>query len=147
MYTFKLQVVLDHRQFLEDNLKKELAEIRQQAQAAKKVLEQMRNKEMQTIAELKDEQTKGLSSDFVVAYHTYLERLSERMINQQATIKKIEALIAKKQDGVLEAMKKRQILEKLKERGLERYNQTVSRSETNFINEIAINQYARKNLK
>ena len=31
MYTFKLQPVLDHRQLLEDNIKKELAEIRQQA--------------------------------------------------------------------------------------------------------------------
>ncbi len=28
MYTFKLQTVLDHRQFVEDNLKRELAGIR-----------------------------------------------------------------------------------------------------------------------
>ena len=29
MYTFNLQAVLDHRQYVEDNLKKELAEIKQ----------------------------------------------------------------------------------------------------------------------
>jgi len=44
-------------------------------------------------------------------------------------------------------VKKRQILEKLKEQGLERYNQAVLKKEMGFIDEIAVNRFARKTLK
>ncbi|BBO88297.1 flagellar export protein FliJ [Desulfosarcina ovata] len=146
MYTFRLQAVLDHRQFVEDNLKKELAEIRQQAMAAEKTLEQMENKEQFTAEALRNEQVSGLASDHVTAYHSYLRRLSDRIVAQKTLIVTIENRISRKQDEVLEAMKKRQILEKLKDQGLDRYNQTLVRKETNFIDEIAVNQYARKAL-
>ena len=63
MYTFKLQTVLDHRQFVEDNLKKEFADLRQQADAARQELERLKRKAMDTAAVLKQEQAAGLPSD------------------------------------------------------------------------------------
>lgn len=144
MYTFKLQVVLDHRQFVEDNLKKELADIRQRCLAAKKHLDELSRKEMETEIDLKERQATGLSSDHVVGYQAYLQSLSERIRQQKKMVLALTQQEATKQDELREAMKERQILEKLKDRGLHRYQQEALKKEMNFIDEIAVNQFARR---
>lgn len=145
-YTFKLQSVLDHRQLLEDNIKKELADIRQQAIENQQQLELLKRKEMDTIRALKQEQMEGLSSDQVVACHAFLRELAQRMTKQQKAIEEIHIQETAKQDELLEAMKKRQILEKLKDQGLDRYQQTILKKERVFIDEIAVNQFVRSAL-
>lgn len=146
MYTFKLQPVLDHRQFIEDDLKKELAEIKQQVLKARQQLDSLKRKEMNTATALKMQQKEGLSSDQVLAYHDYLKRLSDRIVEQDKITAEIETQELEKQDALLEAMKNRQILEKLKERGVDRYHQVMQKKEMNFIDEIAVNQFVRKTI-
>ena len=147
MYTFNMQTVLDHRQFIEDQLKKDLAEIRQQVMAAQQQMKLLKRKEMDTRTALKQEQAEGVSSDQVVAYHAYLKRLSDRIARQMTVIDEIRERESKKQDALLEAMKKRQILEKLKDQSLDRYNQMKLKKEMNFIDEVAINRYVRKTIQ
>ena len=144
MYTFKLQTVLDHRQFIEDNLKKEFTEIRQQVMAALQQLESLKRKEMDTATALKLEQAEGISSNQVVAYHAYLKQLSDRLNRQNTVANEIKDRESEKQDELLEAIKKRQILEKLKKQDLDRYNQLILKKEMTFIDEIAVNQFVRK---
>jgi len=147
MYTFNMQTVLDHRQFIEDQLKKDLAEIRQQVMAAHQQLKLLKRKEMDTRTALKQEQAEGVSSDQVVAYHAYFKRLSDRIARQVTVISEIRDRESKKQDALLESMKKRQILEKLKDQSLDRYNQMMLKKEMNFIDEVAINRYVRKTIQ
>lgn len=144
MYTFNMQTVLDHRQYIEDNLKKELAEIRQEAMATQQQLTSLKRKEMDTTETLKREQAACISSDQVVAYHTYLKQLSERITRHIDVMGKIKRRESEKKDALLEAMKKRQMLEKLKEQGIDRYNRMMSKKERNFIDEVAVNQYVRQ---
>ena len=147
MYTFNMQTVLDHRQFIEDQLKKDLAEIRQQVMAAHQQMKLLKRKEMDTRTALKKEQAEGVSSDQVVAYHAYFKRLSDRIARQVTVIGEIRDRESKTQDALLEAMKKRQILEKLKDQSLDRYNQMMLKKEMNFIDEVAINRYVRKTIQ
>jgi len=147
MYTFNLQVFLDHRQYVEDNLKKELAEIKQQVLAARRQLDALKRKEMDTAAALKTEQEQGLSSDQVVAYHNYLKRLASHMVSQKDVVHETKEKETAKQNELVEAVKKRQILEKLKDQGLDRYNQAMLKKEMDFIDEIAVNRFVRKALQ
>jgi flagellar FliJ protein len=144
MYTFNLQIVLDHRQVIEDNLKKELAEIKQQVTRARQQLDTMKRKEMDTATVLKEEQSKGLTSDGVIAYHAYLNRLADRIDCQTPMLGKLVEAESEKQNELLEAMKRRQILEKLKDQGLDRYNRTLLKKEMELIDELAVNRFARK---
>ena len=146
MFTFKLQSVLDHRQMIEDNIKKELAGIRQRVIDNQKKLEVLMQKEIDTAYALKKDQAQGLASDSVVAYHAYLKNLSERIFKQRQVIDDIKKEEADKQEALLEAMKKRQILEKLKEQGMDRYRKDVLDKERAFIDEIAVNQFVRSNM-
>lgn len=146
MYTFKLQAVLDHRQFVEDNLKKELAEIRQRLMAARAHLESLIGKEMNTAAAMKKDQAKGVSSDQVVVYHAYFNRLADRIATQKMVILEIEEQETSKQGELRAAMKERQILGKLKDQGCDRYNQMELKKEMKFIDQIAVNQFVRKTI-
>lgn len=147
MYTFNMQTVLDHRQFIEDNLKKELAEIRERLTTAQRQLESLRRKEMETAAALKQEQATGISSDQVVAFHAYLKRLSGNITRQVDATREIEKQESVKQDALVQAMKKRQILEKLRDKDLDRYNRMMLKKEMNFIDEIAVNQFVRNTVE
>lgn len=146
MFTFKLQSVLDHRQMIEDNIKKELAEIRQKVIESKKKLEVLMQKEIDTAHALENEQAQGLASNGVIAYHAYLKDLSKRVSTQQQIIDDIRKEEAVKQDALLVAMKKRQILEKLKEQGMDRYKKDILKTERAFIDEIAVNQFVRSTM-
>jgi flagellar protein FliJ len=147
MYTFNMQTVLDHRQFVEDQLKKELAAMRQEAMAAKQALKSLERKAVDTRAALKLEQDAGASSDQVVAYHAYLKRLSDGMVKQATVVSEIRDRESKKQGELVNVMKKRQILEKLKDQGLDRYNQRLLKKEMDFIDEMAVNQFVRKTIE
>jgi len=148
MYTFKLQAVLDHRQFIEERLEKELADIRGRIMAERQQLQSLQRKEMKSAEALKQEQAEGgLSSDGVLAYQAYLKRLSEQMVRHQSRLREIQACEADAQRELIEAMKRRQILEKLKQQGLDRYNQAVQKTERNWIDEIAVNRYARQTIQ
>lgn len=146
MYAFKLQPVLDHRQFIEDNLKKELAEFKQQVLLTRQKLDSMKRKEMATLSALKQDQQKGISSDQVLAYHAYLKQLWEHIARQQAAVEEMEQQESEKQATLIAAMKRRQVLEKLKQQGLDRYNQAILKKETDFIDEIAVNQFVRETM-
>lgn len=146
MYTFQLQTVLDHRQFSEDNLKKELADIRQQLLSAQEQLDVLETKEMNTAAALNSEQAQGIASDQVVAYHAFLMSLSERIAGQKMVLGDLKAQESEKQIELGEAIKKRRIIEKLKDQGLDRYNQLIQKKEMDFIDEIAVNQFFRKTI-
>ncbi|MBR9984300.1 MAG: flagellar export protein FliJ, partial [Desulfosarcina sp.] len=93
------------------------------------------------------DQAEGISSHQVVAYHAYLKRLSDRIARQVTVISEVRERESKKQAALLEAMKKRQMLEKLKIQSLERYNQTMLKKEMNFIDEMAVNQFVRKTIQ
>jgi flagellar FliJ protein len=146
MYAFKLQAVLDHRQFIEDQLNKELAEIKQRIMTAREQMEDLRKKEMDTVVALKQEQSRGISSDQLIAYHAYLRRLGDRIVVQAKVLDDIKHEESAKRDELMDAVKRRKILEKLKEQGAIRYNQAVHDAEMKFIDEIALNQFVRKTM-
>ena len=144
MYRFKLQPVLDHRQIVEDELKKELSEIRKQLDHEEQLLKALKRKEMKTVQALKQEQTSGISSQQVITYHTYLERLFARILEQEKTVENRKAEEEQKHVEMIEAVKKRKILEKLKAQGIDRYRQMILEKETKFIDEMSVNQFVRR---
>ena len=146
MTTFKLQAVLDHRQFVEDSLKKELAEIRVQVDLAEQKLNALKIKEMDTTSRLRTDQTQGISSDQVVSYHAFLRALGDRIRSQQEVLDAMREKEKAKQDEVLDAMKGRQMLEKLKDQEKDRRLRERMKKEMRFIDEIAVNQFVRKAL-
>ena len=146
MYKFNLQCVLGHRKSIEDNLKRELAQIQQQVQAVQRQLDALEERENHTMALLKQDQVEGISSGQVVGFHAYFARLSEEIIKQKEELVSIKQQESAKLKEWSETLKKRKVLEKLKDQGLERYHRMITKNEMNFIDEIAVNQYVRRKI-
>lgn len=101
---------------------------------------------MKTIRALKQEQASGISSHQVAAYHTYLDRLLKQMAEKEALVEGLLTEESRMHEDVLEAVRKRKMLEKLKSKGIDRYRQMILEQETKFIDEIAVHQFTRKSL-
>lgn len=144
MTIFRLQAVLDHRQFVEDCLKKELADVQKQVSSARQQLDALHQKERQTVEAMQQEQKAGLASHQAVAYHTYLRRLARRIGDQRRVVDEMRSLAAQKQTDLIGAMKNRQILETLREHSMDRHHRAMLKKEMDFIDEIAVNRFARK---
>lgn len=144
MAIFRLQAVLDHRQFIEDTLKRELADIQRQASQAGRRLDALHQKEVQTIEAMKHEQNAGLASDQAAAYHNYLSCLARRIDDQRRVVAEMTSMAAQKQADLVRAMKNRQIIETLREQSMNRQHRALMKKEMDFIDEIAVNRFARK---
>ncbi len=144
MYIFNLQAVLDHRQLVEDQLKRELAQIQRRLKTAQQEMGSLENRVNATMATLQQEQAVGMSSDQVVSVHTYLRRLAGQITTHKGLLADLEAQRSTKRDELNDALKRRKILENLKEQGLERYQRKIAKKEMNFIDEIAVSRFARR---
>ena len=143
MYTFNLQAVLDHRQLIEDQLNRELAHLQHSLQMARQELERLENRMNATMVTLQQEQAAGMTSGQVVAVQAYLRRLSGQISRQKGLVVDVENQASTKRDQLNEALKRRKILENLKQQGLERYQRMMVKKEMNFIDEIAVSRFVR----
>jgi flagellar protein FliJ len=146
MYQFNLEPLLNHQRFIEDQLQKALAEIRRKLEEQKALLEQLLRKEKTMTAHLKDRQHGPLSSDDLILYRHFFDRLREDVVRQRKRTRETERCFRVKQEELIEAVKKREILEKLKEKGLSAYQKKIMRKEQADLNEAALNTFNRNRM-
>lgn len=146
MYQFNLEPLLNHQRFIEDQHQKGLAEIRLKLEEQKTQLERLLRKEAQMTAQLKKKHSGALSSDDLILYRHYFDRLRDDIANQRARAAETERCFRVKQEELMEAVKKRETLEQLKEKGLSAYQEKLTRKEQADLNEAALGLYNRSRM-
>ncbi|NNF99214.1 MAG: flagellar export protein FliJ [Desulfobacteraceae bacterium] len=144
MYKFRLQALLEYKKHIEDTLQGELGEIRLQLAAEERKMELLSKKEDDIKTKLKRLQEAPSTANEIIMYHQYLARLGHDLGRQQKQVIAIESRCEEKRLEVVEAMKKRQILEKLKEKGLQAYSKKLLKKEQDFLNEVAVTRFNRR---
>jgi flagellar FliJ protein len=79
----------------------------------------------------------------IACHQNYLLKLKGDIQYQHNLIGRIEMELAEKKRLMLEAMKEKKIMEKLRERALEEFKKNVDRQEFITIDEIATNRYKK----
>jgi flagellar protein FliJ len=143
MYQFNLEPLLNHQRFIEEQHQKALAEIRLKLEAQNALLEQLLRKEATMTAQLKEKQSKPLSSDDLILYRHYFERLRKDVAKQRERAQETERCFRVKQEELIETVKKREMLEKLKAKGLSAYQEKIMRKEQADLNEAGLNAFNR----
>lgn len=144
-YKFKLEALRQYRNFQEDIKQKELAQAQRNRDQVMGHLEALIDKRKRAQQSLKSEQEKSTSGPHMALFDNYLKRLSSEIEAQRRRLQDAETLCKEKMGDLLEAMQQRKTIDKLKEKDLHAYIEGLNHSEQNFINEIAINQFARNN--
>lgn len=97
-------------------------------------------------AKLKEKQSHSLSSDDLILYRHYFDRLREDVARQREITRKTERCFRIKQEELIEAVKKREMLEQLKDKGLSAYQEKLLHKEQADLNEAALSVYKRNHM-
>ena len=141
-YTFKLEALRQYRNFQEDLKQKDLAHARRQRDQDMDKLAVLMEKRRQAEQDLESEQH-STSGPHMAMYDTYLNRISGEIAVQRQKVAAAEHHCQQKMAELLQAVKHRKTIDKLKEKDFNAYVESLNQNEQKFINEIAINQFAR----
>jgi len=142
-FKFKLQSVLDQRQKKEDILKKELADKKLLFEKQKILMESLKSKLSDTRQEFRDRQNERLKASEAAAYISFFDRIGHEIELQTMKLAELVAEVNRAQERLMEAMKEKKIIEKLRDKQMEEYRTEVNRQEQVFIDEISTVRYRR----
>ncbi|MDY6972436.1 MAG: flagellar export protein FliJ [Thermodesulfobacteriota bacterium] len=143
MQQFTLEPVLNHRTLVEEKLQKELAVFKRALADEKEQLWALRKARTGFLGELKQKQEQSTTVSEIALYVGYIERLSRNLDQQREKISAVEEKVNQKREDLIEAMKKRKTIEKLKEKTLKACRQELSKKEENFLDEVGVSNSAR----
>ncbi len=142
-FKFRLEALRQYRNFQEDALQKELAQAQRERDQEVDRLQSLLDKRSRAEEDLKREQEKSTNGPHMALYDTYLNRLEGEIADQRMRVNQAENMCKQKMQELLEAMQNRKTIDKLKEKDLQAYMENLNQNEQKFLNEIAINKFAR----
>ena len=144
MYQFNLEPLLNHRRYQVEILQKELADLKIRLDAQKDKLWLLRQKKRNTVLLLQEKQTDGRPASEIKLYIDFVEQLSKEMEAQKQNVLEAERNFSLKRQDLIAAMKKRKILDRLKEKGLQAYEREQLKKERKLLDEVAAHQFNHK---
>jgi flagellar FliJ protein len=144
MYKFSLRAVLNHRQFIEENLQKELAQLKDILVNERKILSDLKKARRDFSKELQDKQRGIITISETLLHVRFIEHLSRREDLQKDKILHTENEVEQKREHLVEAMKNRKALEMLKEKGWKTYKHNMIKKEQEVMNEMATVRFVHK---
>lgn len=143
MYRFNLQVLLDYRKRIEEGLQIELSQIQRELEKEKQLLLAYRREKNYYEEELVKKEEKEINVNEALLYRDYLRGMRIRIKEQRDSVAKIKGDFDIKQNELLNATKKRKVLEKVKEKEWNRFKENIERRERILVDEIGMRKYQR----
>jgi flagellar FliJ protein len=144
-FNFRLQPVLEHRRRLEDQAKLGLARARTAERAAREALTGMEHALGNGQCDMADARRDEVDASEVAAYQRYLDRLKQDITNQSGLVTTLHIRSEERRSEVIDGMKARKVVEKLKERQFEQHRVEANRYEQKQIDEFATTRHHRSN--
>lgn len=140
---FKLQAVLDYRKVLEDQARQELASsLQQEADLLSRLADE--KQELTTLYEDLDRRRQvGMSCDEMLLFQNRISHKAETVAQLVESLDQMQRQIARKRVNVIEAGRDKKLLEKLKEKQTEAFQQEQRRKDNVALDEIATQQFRR----
>ena len=144
MYQFNLEPLLNHRRYQEEILQKELADLKIRLESENEKLWVLREKKRKTVLQLQKKHTGGRPASEIKLYIDFVEQLSKEMDAQMQKVLSAERDFSRKRQELVAAVKKRKILDRLKEKGLQAYQKEQLKKERSVMDEVAGQRFGQK---
>ncbi len=142
-FNFRLQPVLEHRRRLEDQAKLKLARAKIAERQARQVLTSMETAFGDGQSDMADARRAEIDASEVAVYQRYLDRLKQDIAEQGGIVTTLHVHSEERRSEVMDGMKARKVVEKLKERQYQQYQIEVNRNEQKQVDEFATTRYNR----
>lgn len=146
MFTFPLETLLKHRKFIEESLQKELALFKRSLDDEMKKLEALEKRKAALIDEFHLKLADNPKVWEISMFSDASRHLDLQIKRQKSRVSDAEKLSEQKRQHLLEAMKRRKMLDQLKEKRFDEYQQAIDRKEQEFMNEVAVGRFNRDNV-
>jgi len=143
MYRFNLQVVLDYRKRIEEGLQIELSQIQRELEKEKQLFLAYRREKNYYEEELVKREEKEINVNEALLYRDYLRGMRIKIKEQRDIVAKAKGDFDIKQNELLNATKKRKVLEKVKEKEWKRFKENIERRDRILVDEAGMRKYQR----
>jgi flagellar FliJ protein len=142
MYRFNLESLLNYRRYQEEILQKELADFKNQLLKFEQQLRQLIQARRKYSLELHQRQKKGGTVSGLMMYFRYLVRLTADIEKQKQQVGQAKKQFEQKRRELLDILKKRKTLEKLKEKKLKVFQLQQLKKERDLLDEVASTRFS-----
>jgi flagellar protein FliJ len=144
MLDFKLQSILEYRINMEEKIHNEFSEKKRELDAERLKMKALVKERNNLIAELRMMQNKPLPADDFAVYISYVKQVRENQKKQKIIIHQVKEQVEGKRKELVEAVKQRKIMEKLKQQHLEEYNNNLRNLEQKASDEMSVLKFGRR---
>jgi flagellar FliJ protein len=138
MKPFKLQVVLDHRQRLEDLAQQKLSQAVSKEQEICMRIHKVQEHFESLSEEYEKRQSRGMLSHEFMLYENRIEHQRQQLIKLKWERKKAQDFVSQCREELADASKNKHLLAKLKEKKLAEMEQEQKRKDMNELDEMTI---------
>lgn len=143
MFIFKLQSVLEYRINMEEKILNEFSEKKRELDMERIRMKFLVKQRATLIAELRTMQDKSLPADDFAIYISYVKQVRENEKKQKIVIHQVKEQLESKRKELVEAVKQRKIMEKLKQQHMEEYNNNLRNLEQKASDEMSVLKFGR----
>jgi flagellar FliJ protein len=143
MFNFRLQPVLKYRKQLEERLMLEFADRKRNLDYEKETLKKLRRERADLISRLKKMGESKLSAAHASIYLYYISHIKDEENHREEIICQIEEELEEKRTKLVNASRKRRILEIIKEKKLEEYRLSLISREQKELDESWLLKFGR----
>lgn len=143
MFIFKLQSLLDYRRRKEEEARGEFSDVSRRLQQEELKLAAFACKRRDLEAQLKGAEKRRMKASDISLCCSIIARIQEEEQRQKAVIEETEAKLEEKRQGLHEASKKRQTVERLQERQLAEYRRATVRAEQKELDELTVLKFKK----
>jgi len=140
-FTFRLEGLLNIANYQEEEAKKQLALRLQELNNCQGELLQLSHRQTEALRALVEEQRGKLSIHKLINNHQYCQFLKEEVEKKQREVILLEGKVEESRVNLQEVVKKRKILERLKENQYSLYNNEEQKKVQKELDEIASNLF------
>lgn len=144
MYQFTMEPLLNHRKSKENKLRKEWEVCKKCLIEENRRLKTYKKEINRVFGEMQQKQKEGITASENLLYFDFMDSLSRDLDKQKQKLSEVEKKYNQKRESLIEAVKDRKMLEKLKEKEFFEYSREIKKKEQEFINEVAVSQFNRR---
>jgi flagellar FliJ protein len=141
MFKFDMETLLNYRVQVEEQCQRSFSNAVKCLQAARIVLADLQKERNELIRKFTKIQDKALRSDVIQRHFAFIEYLKGKEEKQMAVIQKMEEDANEKKQLLLDAMKKRKIMDTLREKKLDAYLQDMAAKERKEMDDFTIMKF------
>lgn len=143
MPPFAFETLLNQRIHQEEIIQKEMAVFSRTLSEERQTLEQLENDQNRALNEIQHKQNDGITASEQVLYMNYLDGMTSRIRTQKESIQQAKTQLDLKRLELLDAVKKRKMLEQLKEKSQKCYREKERKLEQNLLDEAAVCRFEK----